>query len=70
MDGFRLLKALTREVSSKTMQIIVLTALSADEVLVEGGLPNGVMLLHKPLRAASLLSLSKAYYLAWQIGNR
>jgi hypothetical protein len=32
--------------------------------------PNGVMLLHKPLRAASLLSLSKASYQAWQIGSR
>jgi excisionase family DNA binding protein len=70
LDGFRLLKALAREASDKPMQIIVLTALSAEEVVAEGGLPNGVMLLHKPLCAASLLSLSKAYYLAWQIGSR
>ena len=70
LDGFRLLQALAREASDKPMQIIVLTALSADEVAARGGLPNGVMLLHKPLRVASLLSLAKAYHLAWQIGNR
>lgn len=69
LDGFRLLKTLAREATSRPMQILVLTGLSPEEVAVEGGLPNGVSLLHKPLRAASLLSLAKAYYLAWQMGG-
>lgn len=69
MDGFRLLKTLVREVSDHPMQIIAMTALNTEEVAASGGLPNGVALLHKPLRAASLLSLGKAYYLAWQMGK-
>ncbi len=70
LDGFHLLKALLRENTEKPMQIIVVTALTADDITAQGGLPNGVMLLHKPLRAASLLSLAKAYYQAWQVGNQ
>lgn len=70
MDGIRLLNTLARESTAKPMQIIVVTALNADEVLAMGGLPNGVSMLQKPIRAASLLSLAKAYYLAWQIGGR
>lgn len=69
MDGIRLLKTLSREATSKPMQIIVVTALSPEQVLDMGGLPNGVSLLQKPIRAASLLSLAKAYFLAWQIGS-
>jgi excisionase family DNA binding protein len=69
LDGFRLLKTLARVASNETMQIVVLTELTPDEVAAQGGLPNGVTLLHKPVQAASLLSLGIAYYLAWQIGR-
>jgi len=69
LDGFRLLQTLEREASNQPMQILVLTGLVPDEVMAQGGLPNGVMLLHKPVRAASLLSLAKAYYLTWRIGS-
>lgn len=66
LDAFRLLKTLVREAATQTMQIIVLTTLTPEEVVAQGSLPHGVMLLHKPLRVASLLSLAKTYYLIWQ----
>jgi len=69
LDGFRLLKTLAREASTQPMQIVALTTLTPEEVVARGGLPNGIMLLHKPLRVASLLSLAKNYYLAWLSGN-
>ena len=69
LDGFRLLKTVLRESSSQPMQIVVLTAWTPDELTERGVLPNGVMLLHKPVRTASLLPLAKAYYRAWQIGD-
>ncbi len=69
LDGFRLLKTLARETATQPMRIIVLTALTQEEVAAQGGLPDGVTLLHKPLRVAPLLSLAKTYYLTWQTGS-
>jgi excisionase family DNA binding protein len=70
LDGFRLLKTLEREASGQPMRIVVVTALTPEEVVAQGGLPHGVTLLHKPVQAASLLSLAKASYLSWQISGR
>lgn len=69
LDGIRLLKTLAREHSAKPMRIIVTSVLSAEKVMALGGLPDGVTLLQKPIRAASLLSVAKACYLAWQLGG-
>jgi len=69
LDGFRLLKTLARETATQPMRIIVLPALTQEEVAAQGGLPDGVTLLHKPLRVAPLLSLAKTYYLTWQTGS-
>lgn len=69
LDGFRLLKTLARETATQPMRIIVLTALTQEEVAAQGCLPDGVTLLHKPLRVAPLLSLAKTYYLTWQTGS-
>lgn len=65
LDGFRLLKTLVRETATQPMQIIVLTTLTPEDVAARGGLPKGIMLLHKPLRVASLLSLAKTCHLEW-----
>ena len=70
LDGFRLLQTLEREASGHAMRIVVVTVLTAEEVAAQGGLPNGVTLLHKPVPAASLLSLARADYLSWQNGAR
>lgn len=60
MDGYRLLTTLAREPATRSMRIIVLTALSPEVVAAQGGLPEGVILLHKPVRPAALLSSLKA----------
>lgn len=70
LDGFRLLKTLTRERSNPSMQIVVLTAMSPQKLVEQGDLPNGVMPLHQPIQMSLLLSLAKNSYLAWQIGIR
>lgn len=70
LDGFRLLRTLEREASRQPMRIVVVTALTPEEVAAQGGLPSSVTLLHKPVQAASLLSLARANYLSWQNGGR
>jgi len=70
MDGFRLLRALKRETSRQPSGIIALSALSPDEVMLQGGVPEGVILLHKPLRTAALLSFAKSCYATWREGGR
>jgi len=69
LNGFRFLETLARETSARPMQMVAITALTPDEVVARGGFPNGIMLLHKPLRVASLLSLAKTCHLAWHGGS-
>ncbi|MDP2432545.1 MAG: response regulator [Pseudomonadota bacterium] len=69
MDGYRLLTTLAREASTRAVRIVVLTALSPEAVAAQGGLPNGVMLLHKPVRPAALLSAAKACYEDWHFAG-
>lgn len=50
MDGFRMVSAL--RASGKdfaVMQIVVLTAVAAEEIATRGGLPDGVRVFYKPL---------------------
>jgi len=70
IDGFRLLNTLARVTTGKPVQLIVLTNLTPEEVAAQEALPDGIMLLHKPVRAAPLLSMAKAYHLAWHTGTR
>lgn len=70
LDGFRLLQTLERESTAHPMQIVVLTSLTPQEVQEQGGLPNGVTLLHKPLNIDSLSALTHAYHQVWQLGGR
>ncbi len=50
MDGFRMIASL-RQVGQAygEMDIVVVTALSADEIAERGGLPDGVRVFHKPV---------------------
>lgn len=50
MDGFRMIASL-RQVGQAYggMDIVVVTALSADEIAERGGLPDGVRVFHKPV---------------------
>ena len=69
LDGFRLLKTLEREQSIHPMQIIVLTSLSKAELDEQGGIGNGVTLMHKPVNVDTLRALIKAYHQVWQLSG-
>jgi excisionase family DNA binding protein len=69
LDGFRLLKTLEREQSTHPMQIIVLTSLTKAELDAQGGLGNGVTLMHKPVNVDTLRALIKAYHQVWQLSG-
>jgi len=69
LDGFRLLRTLEREQSAHPMQIIVITSLSRQEIEAQGGLGNGVALMHKPVDVSSLQALMKAYHQVWQLAG-
>lgn len=70
VDGFRLLRSLKRETSRQPAGIIALSSLEPDEVKLRGGVPEGVILLQKPLRTAALLSFAKSCYTTWLEGWR
>lgn len=57
MDGFAMLRALDAHPDFRLRHCIVVTALSADDVRDQGGLPDGCLLMHKPLDFAALRRL-------------
>ena len=61
LDGFRLLKTLHRDARTRNMQLIVLTAMSEEEVEAQGGLPCGAILLQKPVQSNALVALVTAF---------
>jgi len=54
IDGFEMLRALKASGAISELEIIVVTALSDHTIRERGGLPEGVTVLHKPLRFAQL----------------
>ncbi len=54
IDGFEMLRALKTSGAISELEIIVVTALSEHTIQERGGLPDGVTVLHKPLRFAQL----------------
>lgn len=51
MDGFKMIRRLTTQLSQR---IIVVTALSGEEIAAEGGLPDGIPVYPKPIPFAVL----------------
>lgn len=49
VDGFQLLKTLKDHALFTSLAVVVITALTPDEIQECGGLPDGVQLLHKPV---------------------
>ena len=49
LDGFELIRTLHGHPRYAQMVVVVVTALSAEEIAAEGGLPDGVELMHKPI---------------------
>ena len=56
LDGFQMVRALKATQSLADLEIIVVSAMSANEIERHGGLPDGVVVLAKPLSPASLVA--------------
>ena len=54
-DGYHLINAMDKEPAYQSIEVIVLTALSSQEVAEDGRLPHWVTLYQKPLQAERLL---------------
>lgn len=54
IDGFEMLRALKSSGAISELEVIVVTALTDHTINERGGLPEGVTVLHKPLRFAQL----------------
>ena len=62
MDGFEMLRNLKNTGGRfKDLKILVVSALSAEEVEARGGLPDGVMFFQKPLRYSKLEALVRKH---------
>ena len=49
MNGFRMIEALQRDKQTSKITVVAVTGLSDSEIDEQGGLPKGVMVLHKPI---------------------
>ena len=70
LDGFHLLSTLTSSPLLRPMQIIVVTGMSDAEIQEWGGLPDGVVLFHKPVPIPDLLAVVRAYYNGWSLQRK
>lgn len=63
MDGFEMLRALKKAGSGfASIKMLVISALSADEIQAHGGLPEGVTCFQKPVNYARLEALVHKYF--------
>jgi excisionase family DNA binding protein len=66
IDGFEMLRALKASGAISELDIIVVTALTEHTIAERGGLPEGVTVLHKPLRFAELREQIGGLIAHWQ----
>lgn len=63
MDGFEMLRALKRAESGfANIKLLVISALSSENIQAHGGLPEGVTCFHKPVNYAKLEALVYKYF--------
>jgi len=63
MDGFEMLRALTKPGSGFTgLKLLVISALSTDDINERGGLPSGVTCFQKPVNYTKLETLVHKYF--------
>jgi excisionase family DNA binding protein len=63
MDGFEMLRALKKPGSGfSSLKVLVVSALSADEIAERGGLPEGVICFQKPVNYTKLETLVHKYF--------
>jgi excisionase family DNA binding protein len=63
MDGFEMLRALKKPGSGfGNLKLLVISALSSDDIQARGGLPDGVTCFHKPVNYAKLETLVHKHF--------
>lgn len=63
MDGFEMLRALKRPGSGfGSVKLLVISALSSDDIQDRGGLPDGVTCFHKPVNYVKLETVVHKYF--------
>lgn len=65
MDGFQLLGTLTSSPLVRPIQILVTTSLTEAEIKKHGGLPERVVVFHKPIQIPILVAMIRAFYEGW-----
>lgn len=60
MDGFKLIQAIRAMPELDHMEIIVVSAMDAEDITAHGGLPSGIPVFHKPVPFQELESLVAA----------
>lgn len=70
LDGLHMLKTLSSGAIGRKMQIVVVTGLSDAEIVARGGLPEGVVVIRKPVQVDMLVSLVRSYYDGWVLRQR
>jgi CheY-like chemotaxis protein len=70
VDGFQLLKMLKEHALFTSLAVVVMTGLSDGEIQAQGGLPEGVKVLHKPVDVEWLKGFFDALMSVRQINNR
>ena len=67
LDGFHMLNTLVSSTQNRALQIIAVTGLDDEEIVRNGGVPEGVVVFHKPIQVSLLVSLVRAYYDGWHV---
>jgi excisionase family DNA binding protein len=63
MDGFEMLRALKKsDAGFSHLKLLVISALSSDDIEARGGLPEGVSCFHKPVNYVKLETLVHKYF--------
>ena len=70
VDGFEFLKTLSAHNLFSSLAVVVMTGMSAEEVRVKGGLPDGVQMLQKPIDMEWLHGFFDALMSVRQINRR
>jgi len=70
VDGFEFLRTLDSQPVFQKLAVVVMTGLSAEDIAREGGLPNGVQLLQKPIDMDWLKGFFDALLSMRQLGRR
>jgi len=70
LDGFHMLKSLTSSPVIRPIQIIASTGLTDTEIKAHGGLPERVVVFHKPIQIPLLVAMIRAHYDGWSQQRR